>query len=175
MLGLPCFLGFSLVVASGGYSLVVVHGLLMAVVSLVAEHGSRACGLQQLQHMGSGVVARGLWSTGSIFVAHGLFCSWHVGSSWIRDQTPVSCIGRQTLPLSHQGSPAQCLFCVNVASLNDRLSNTLSCFHKYLTVKILSVFRSFFHHQIGLTLYLINPCSLLTFRNSNKCQCLQGR
>ena len=72
MLGLPCFLGFSLVVASGGYSLVVVHGLLRAVVSLVAEHGSRACGLQQLQHMGSVVVAHGLRSCGSWALEHRL-------------------------------------------------------------------------------------------------------
>ena len=39
--------GLSLVAASGGYSLVVVHGLLTAVASLVAEgglssHGARA-------------------------------------------------------------------------------------------------------------------------------------
>ena len=39
MLGLRCSVGFSLVVASGDYSLVAVHGLLIAVVSLVAEHG----------------------------------------------------------------------------------------------------------------------------------------
>ena len=31
--------GLSLVVASGGYSFVVVHGLLISVASLVAEHG----------------------------------------------------------------------------------------------------------------------------------------
>ena len=35
VLGLPCCLDFSLVVASGGYSLVVVCGLLMVVASLV--------------------------------------------------------------------------------------------------------------------------------------------
>ena len=39
VLGLCCSAGFSLVVASVGYSLVAVHGLLIAVVSLVAEHG----------------------------------------------------------------------------------------------------------------------------------------
>ena len=32
-------MGFSLVVVSKGYSVVVVHGLLIAVVSLVVEHG----------------------------------------------------------------------------------------------------------------------------------------
>ena len=46
-------MGFSLVVASGDYSLVVVCGLLNVVASRVAAHGSRACGLQQLQNMGS--------------------------------------------------------------------------------------------------------------------------
>ena len=33
------FMGFSLVVASGGYSLVVMHRLLIVAASLVAEHG----------------------------------------------------------------------------------------------------------------------------------------
>ena len=37
--GLPCCAGFSLVVASGGSSRVAVHGFLVAVASLVAEHG----------------------------------------------------------------------------------------------------------------------------------------
>ena len=39
-------LGLSPVVASGGCSLVVAQGLLIAVVSLDAEHGLRACGLR---------------------------------------------------------------------------------------------------------------------------------
>ena len=38
-LGLCCCLGFSLAVASEGYSLVVVPGFLIAEASLVAEHG----------------------------------------------------------------------------------------------------------------------------------------
>ena len=37
VLSLHCFEGFSLVVASGGYSLVAVHGLLTVVASLVTE------------------------------------------------------------------------------------------------------------------------------------------
>ena len=44
---------FSLVVASWGYSLVVVHGLLILVASLVAEHrlkGFSCCGSQALEH-----------------------------------------------------------------------------------------------------------------------------
>ena len=39
VLGLHCCMGVSLVVVSGGYSLVVVCGLLIVVASLVEEHG----------------------------------------------------------------------------------------------------------------------------------------
>ena len=63
MLGLCCCSGSSLVVASGGYSLAMVHRLLSAVASLVAEHrlwgtqtsglaahGLNSCGFQALEH-----------------------------------------------------------------------------------------------------------------------------
>ena len=40
-LDLHCCERFSLVVASGGFPLAVIHGLLIAVASLVAEQGSR--------------------------------------------------------------------------------------------------------------------------------------
>ena len=49
-----------------------------------------------------------LWSTGSVVVAQGLIAWRHVGSSWIGNQTHVSCIGRwmvDSLPLDHQGKP----------------------------------------------------------------------
>ena len=39
VLGLGCSMSFSLVAVSGGYCLVEVHGLLIAVACLVAEHG----------------------------------------------------------------------------------------------------------------------------------------
>jgi len=39
VLGLHCCTNFSLVAVSRGYSLVAVHGLLIVVASLVAEHG----------------------------------------------------------------------------------------------------------------------------------------
>ena len=48
-----------------GLLFVAVRGLLTAVASLVAEHGHQARGLQQLWHVGSVVVARGLSSCGS--------------------------------------------------------------------------------------------------------------
>ena len=52
--------GLSLVVASRGYSLVVVQGLVIAVVSLVTEYRLLACGCQYLQHMSLVVVAHDL-------------------------------------------------------------------------------------------------------------------
>ena len=45
--------GFSLVVASGGYSLVVGYGLPVAVLLLLQNMGSRACGSQYLWLPGS--------------------------------------------------------------------------------------------------------------------------
>ena len=47
-----------------GLLFVVVHGLLIVVASLVAEHELQALGLQQLWHVGSVVVAHGLSSYG---------------------------------------------------------------------------------------------------------------
>lgn len=69
--------GLSPVVASRDSSPVSVQGLLIAAASLVAEAllSSRASGLQELPHVGSGVAAPGLESTGSAVVAQGLPCS----------------------------------------------------------------------------------------------------
>ena len=53
VLGLCCYTGFSLVVASGGNPLVAAGGLLTAVALLVAEHrhsGFSSCGSQALEH-----------------------------------------------------------------------------------------------------------------------------
>ena len=86
VLGVRCWAGFSLAVATGGSPLVLVHGLLLAVASLVAEHGPEGTGT-------SVVVAPGLWSAGSIVMLHRLSCSAAFGSS----QTHVSCFGRWIL------------------------------------------------------------------------------
>ena len=75
VLDLRCYMGFSLVAASGGYSLVGVRRHLISLASLV-EHGLWAHRLQWLWHVG--------------------WVALHVESSWNRDQTLVSCIGRQT-------------------------------------------------------------------------------
>ena len=68
-------------------------GLLIVVASLIAEHGlqgkwvsvAAAHGLRQFWHMD-------------------LLTLWHVGYYWTRDQTHVSCIGRQIF-FTTQGSP----------------------------------------------------------------------
>ena len=78
-LGPHCCAGFSLVVVNRGCSPVAVHGPL-----LLWSMGFRVHRLQQLQFEGSVLVA-------------GLVASQHVGSSQIRDQTHVSCIGRWIL------------------------------------------------------------------------------
>ena len=69
--------GLSLVAASGGYSLVVVCWLPIALASLA--------------------VAPRLESTGSALVAHGLSCPAAHGIFPTRHQTGASCISRQML------------------------------------------------------------------------------
>ena len=61
-----------------GLLFVAVHGLLIAVASLVAEHGLYTRGLQYL------------WCTG-------LVAPWHVGSFRTRARTRVPCVGRRIL------------------------------------------------------------------------------
>ena len=81
VLDFHCSIGFSVVVASRGYSLDVVRRLLT-----VASHcGARA---SVVAAMGSRAQAQKLWCTG-------LVGPWHVGSSQIRDRTCVSCIGKE--------------------------------------------------------------------------------
>ena len=67
-----------------------VHGLLIAVASLIVEHRLQARGPQQLWLAGSRAQAQQLWHTG-------LVAPRHVGSSRTRACTHVPCIGRQIL------------------------------------------------------------------------------
>ena len=98
-------MGFSLLVASRGYSLVMVHSFLIAMASLVSE----ACKLSVLRLLKLGqvdsvVVVPGLQSTGSIVVAHGLSCSAAYGI--FTDQGLNPCLlhlQADSLPLSQQG------------------------------------------------------------------------
>ena len=57
-----------------GPLLVAVRGPLIAAASPVAEHRLQARGPQPSWHTGSAAVVRGLLSTGSVVVAHGLSC-----------------------------------------------------------------------------------------------------
>ena len=83
---------FSLVIESGGYSLVVGWGLLVAVASLVAEHGFwgtpasgvvdcglRSCGFQALEHRFSICGTR----------AELLCGMWHLSGSGIKPMSPA--------------------------------------------------------------------------------------
>ena len=60
MLGLRCYSGFPLAVVSRGNSLVAVCGFLIAVVSLVAEHGLWGTWVSIVAACGSVVGAPGL-------------------------------------------------------------------------------------------------------------------
>ena len=91
MLGLRCYVAFSLVAESRGYYWEVVHGLLIAVASL-AE--------QRLQ----GTWAQGFWSTGSGVLVRGFSCS--VACGVFLDQGSNLCLLHwqiDSLPPSHQG------------------------------------------------------------------------
>ena len=85
--------GFSLIAASRGYSLVALLGLLIAVASHVAEHGLWVHGLHYLWLPGSRAQTQSLRHTS-------LFAPQHVGSPHARDWTGVPCIA-----VDHQGSP----------------------------------------------------------------------
>ena len=85
-----CTLRISLVVPSGGYSLVVEFWLLIAVASLV-EHSLQAHGLQKLWCVDSVVVAHGLQSTGSVVVARAQLLGgmWDIPGSGIQPVSPA--------------------------------------------------------------------------------------
>ena len=97
--GLSCRMGFSLVVASRSYSLVAVHGLLIAMASPLAEHRLREPELSNwgtwTQQSGSPALEHRLNSCS--FSNTGLVALQHVGSSQIRNPTHVSCIGKWML------------------------------------------------------------------------------
>ena len=98
VLSLHCWAGFSLVVASGGYSLAAVPGLLIVVTlqnSISIEcTGFSSCTVwaQQLQLPGSKAWLRSC--------SMNLVGPWHVRSSQIRDQTHLHW-QEDSLPLSH--------------------------------------------------------------------------
>ena len=90
VLGLHCCVWAFSSHGEQGLLFVAVRGLLIAVVSLVAEHRLQARRLQQLWHTGSRAQAQQLWHTG-------LVAPQNVGSSRTRARTRVPCIGRRIL------------------------------------------------------------------------------
>ena len=89
-LGLCCCVQVFSSCSERGLLFIAVRRLLIAVASLVAEHGLQACRLQQLWLAGCRAQAQQLWRTGLIALRH-------VRSSWTRARTCVPCIGRQIL------------------------------------------------------------------------------
>ena len=105
---LCCCVGFSLVAASWDYSRSGLRAFRCCGFSYcgawaLGHSGFSSCDVwaQDLWPPGSGAQAQSLWHIG-------LIALWHVGSSWIRNQTRVYCTDRQIL--SHQGSPLFAFF-----------------------------------------------------------------
>ena len=110
MLGLCCCMGFSL---GGGYPLVAVHTLLVAVTS---RRGAWALGARRLSSCRSWVSAQAAW-----LWCTGLAALQHVASSWNRDLTCVSFIGKQIL---HNLATKEAPFTYSYFNLNLFMSKT---------------------------------------------------
>ena len=98
--------GLSLVVASGAYSSLKCTGFSLQWLLLLHSSGSRCTGFSGCGARAPVVVARGLWSAGSVVVGHGLSCSTACGI--FPDQESNSCPlhwQADSYPLCHQGSP----------------------------------------------------------------------
>ena len=97
--GSHCCSGFSVAVVTGGCSLAAVLGILTAVVSLVAEPGSRAFRVRWLCLPGPGAQAPWLWPRSRVALqACGIFLDRGSNPCLLHWQV-------DSLPLSHQGSP----------------------------------------------------------------------
>ena len=104
MLGLHCGVGFSLVVISRDYSLVAVSGPLIAVASLVVEHGLWSMWPQKLRLPGSVDVAHGLScsTSGGVFLDQGLNLSPAFTGGFFTTEPPGTSWGSfHILELSH--------------------------------------------------------------------------
>ena len=100
VLCLCCTWAFSSCSEQRRATLVAIHGLLIAMASLVVDHRLQVCRLQSLWHEGSVVADCGLQNEGSTVIHMNLVAAQHVEFSWTRDQTCDPCIGRWIL--NHQ-------------------------------------------------------------------------
>ena len=114
------------------------------VASLVVEHRLQAHGLQQLQHLGSAVAARGLQSTGSIVTALScLVAPRNLNRPGIKPVTPA--LGQvDSSPLYHQGTPPPLLkfilFCFRL-----KLSRSNLLMHNCLNLLIILILKNLKH------------------------------
>ena len=90
VLGLRCCTQAFSSCGERGLLFVAVRRLLIAVASLIVEHGLQVRGLQQLWLTGSRAQAQQLWHTSLVALRH-------VGPSRTRARTRVPCIGRRIL------------------------------------------------------------------------------
>ena len=86
-----------------GATLQLVHKLLPAVASLSAKHELQGTWAQELQLPDSRAQTQQLWHRGLVALKH-------VGSSQTRDQTRVSCIGRQIFATESLGKPSSSFY-----------------------------------------------------------------
>ena len=103
VLGLHCWAGFSLMVASGGYSPLQCMGFWLWWLLLLQDTGSRARRLQPLWPVGSIVAAPRLQSAGPVVVAPGLRYSEACGAFLDQGLNLLHWQVNSSL-LSHQGS-----------------------------------------------------------------------
>ena len=103
VLGLRCCVDLSLVAASRGYSLAVVHASHCSSFSCC---GAQALALKSSWPVSSVVAAPKLYSTGAIVMAHGHSCSTVCGIFMDQEWNPCLLHWQaDSLPLSHQESP----------------------------------------------------------------------
>ena len=122
VLGLRCCVWAFSSWTKRGLLFLAVRGLLIAVASLVAEHGVQVRGLHQLWHAGSVVVARGLQSAGSVVVEHRLSCSTACGIFPDQGLNPRPLHQQaDSQPLRHQGSPQILFLDLSGSYKNDAL------------------------------------------------------
>ena len=120
-----------------GSPLVVVGELCTAVAPRAVEPGLRSARASVAAPLGSRAQAPQLWP-------RGLVAPRHVGSSWIGDRTPVSCIGSRFFTTEPPGKPWDILIFLEPAQYQtcSPQKKITSHIFKYLWIKWYTVWRS---------------------------------